>query len=518
LPVVAVAASLAQKPLYQASSQILVSRTDLADVLTNTPDPTSTEFDFNRIIQTEAQLAVTPAVARKVIREAGLRGETVKQFLAQSAVLTNPNSNIMTLRATAGNRALATSLASDYATAFIAYSQTQNLGMLRAAAVRLRGDLKGLKPGSPAYNVDQAELQRIENLASLGNSTVSVVQTDSGAVQTQPQTGRNLILGLILGVVLGVALAFVFDRLDTRVRTSDEIAQRLRTPLLARLPAPPREISENDRIVMLAEPAGPAAEDFRVLRTNLIFADVDRGARTILITSALASEGKSTTASNLAVALARGGQRVILADLDLRQPTLERYFDLPRSPGATNVLVGEATLEQALVEIPLGDDAAVAAAANGRRNGTKGKRKLHPEASLHVLSTGDLPPNPGELVTSVALRELLGELRERTDYLLIDIPPLLQVGDAMALSGDVDAIVLVARLGVVRRKMLDELTRLMAVAPAPTLGVVVTDATAEPGVGYGYYSSYGEAGKGAPATEDQSGREAPVDSSSTPAG
>lgn len=491
LPLMAVAVSLSEKPLYQASSQILVTRTNLADILTNTPNPTAAEFDFNRIIQTEAQLAATPAVARAVIGRAGLN-ETPKQFAAQSTVVTNPNSNIMTLSVTAGSRAQATKLASDYATEFVAYSQTQNLGMLRVAAANLKAQLRRLTPGSAAYSESQSELQRIQNLESLGNSTVAVVQTAGNATQIQPKTLRNLILAIVLGLVIGISLAFIFDRLDTHVRTSDEIQRRLHLPLLGRLPAPPREISDDDRIVMLAEPAGRDSENFRVLRTNLMFADVDHQARTMMVTSAIASEGKSTTVSNLAVALARGGQRVILADVDLRQPTLERYFDLPRSPGITNVLLGEATLEQALVEIPLTEAPSAPLSHYGARNGGGNETRLRQTGSLHIIPTGDLPPNAGELVASGALRDLLKTLRDRSDVLLLDTPPILQVSDAMALTTDVDAIILVTRLGVVRRRMLEELTRVLGAAPASTLGVVITDATAEPGGSYGYYYSYGE--------------------------
>jgi Mrp family chromosome partitioning ATPase/capsular polysaccharide biosynthesis protein len=503
LPLVAVAVSLSEKPMYQASSQILVSRTNLADILTNTPNPTSAEFDFNRIIQTEAQLAATPAVARAVIRHAGLN-ETPKQFAAQSSVVTNPNSNIMTLSVTAGNRDQATRLASDYATEFVSYSQQQNLGTLHAASANLKSQLRQLSPGSGAYNEDQSELQRIQNLESLGNSTVSVVQTASNAVQTQPKTATNLILGLILGLVVGVSLAFIFDRLDTHVRSSDEIQRRLDMPLLGRLPAPPWEIADDDRIVMLAEPAGRDSENFRVLRTNMMFADVDHRARSMMVTSAVAGEGKSTTVSNLAVALARGGQRVILADVDLRQPTLERYFDLPRSPGITSVLLGEATLDQALVEIPL-DEGRSPLTHYGSQNGAAKEAGLRQTGSLQIIPTGELPPNAGELVASGALRDLLGALRERSDLLLLDTPPLLQVSDAMALTTDVDAIILVSRLGVVRRRMLEELTRILAAAPASTLGVVITDATAEPGGTYGYYYSYGEPSRGSSSTNGDGG-------------
>ena len=497
LPAVAVGVSVREKPLYQSSAQILLSRNDLADTLTNTPNPQSSEFDFNRIVQTEAQLAATPAVVRQVIAAAHVPGMTAKQFLAESVVLTSPNDNIMTLRVTAGTPELARRLTNAYANEFVAYSQNQNGQLLLKAAADLTAQLKTLPPASAAYAQDLSELQRVENLESLGNSTVSVVQPATGAIQTQPQTARSLILGIVLGLVIGVVLAFVFDRLDTRIRSSEEIQRRLGVSLLARVPAPPRKLRKRDQIVMLADPTGRDAENFRALRTNVMFADIDHQAHTIMVTSAIEVEGKSTTIANLAVALARGGQRVILADLDLRRPTLERYFDLPEAPGLTSVLLGHTRLVNALIEVPLPEAPGF---LKPELNGGGGEALLRAEGSLRVLPTGDLPPNAGELIASAALRKIVASLGLLADVVLIDAPPLLPVSDAMTLSSEVDAIIVVARLGVVRRPMLDELTRQLAASPATVLGVVVTNAASDGGHGYGYgyyYSKNGKTGRSA---------------------
>src|SRR5205814_1509032 len=135
------------------------------------------------------------------------------------------------------------------------------------------------------------------------------------------------------------------EALDTRVRSAEEVVERLELPLLARLPEPPRKLRADNRLAMLAEPTGVQAEAFRMLRTNLEFSALGKEIRTIMVTSSVEQEGKSTTVANLAIALARAGQRVVLVDLDLRRPFIDRFFDLDDHAGLTQVAIGHATLE-----------------------------------------------------------------------------------------------------------------------------------------------------------------------------
>jgi succinoglycan biosynthesis transport protein ExoP len=490
----ALAFSALQDVKYEAKSQVLVSRTNLGNVLTGTQDPSAQEFDFNRIIQTQANLARIPRVARRTLDRAGLaQRRTEDEFLKQSSVTTDPNTDILTLTVMDGSRELAQTLASNYAREFVLYKQNQTVNRLLGLKQDLERELDGLNPKSVQAVQDGAQLRRIRNLISLGDSSIAVVQTARRAEQTQPKPVRNVILGLLLGLALGIGAAFLVDALDTRMRRAGDIEERLGLPLLGRLSAPPKEMRRKDRLATLVEPASPDAESFRVLRTNLSFAEIDRQARSIIITSAVQSEGKSTTIANLAVVMARAGQNVILADFDFRRPYLERFFDTERVPGATGVVLGTATLDEALVEVDVSTPVLQGDAppsANG--NTPEGSQLPVKTASLHVLPTGQLPPNVGEFVASDALRNLVEKLGARCDVLLIDAPPALQVGDAMALSPHVDAVLFVARLGLVRRRMVDEVKRLLASSPASAIGVVITDAGIEPGRSYGYYYSYGE--------------------------
>jgi capsular exopolysaccharide synthesis family protein len=219
---------------------------------------------------------------------------------------------------------------------------------------------------------------------------------------------------------------------------------------------------------MRDDPYGSQAEAFRVLRTNLDFFNLEHQARTIMVTSAGASQGKSTTIANLAVALARNGVRVILVDLDLRRPTLGRYFGLPQAPGLTDVTLGRAQLTDALAEIRLAEPES---AEDGL-----GSFDMGGAGSLQVLPAGSATRNVGEFIGSHSLTAVLAALRLRADLLLVDGPPLLGAGDGIALCGRVDALLIVARLNQIRRPTVDELARLLGNARAAKLGLIATDA------------------------------------------
>lgn len=498
LPVFAALASSLQSPEYEASSQVLISRTNLSNVLTGTNDPAAAEFDFNRIVQTQANLARTSRVAKRTLQTAKLDPAGFQDFLNRSSVTTSPNNDLLKLTVTDDDAQSAIVLAGQYAREFVAYRQAASTRRLAALRDDLEREYVALDAKSDEAQQNRVQFARVKNLLTLGDSTLSVVQTPSAAEKTKPKTTRNIFLGLILGAMLGVGLAFLRDALDTRLRTSADLEEHLNLSLLGRLPSPPRRLGEND-LITLAEPGSPDAEHFRVLRSGLAFATTDRGARSILITSAVQSEGKSTTIANLAVAMARAGQRIVLADFDFRRPSLERFFDLSRRPGAVDVVLGEADLEHALQTIDLAAHApAPAASGKAPVNGQMpaGRASLTTPGTLQVLTTGDLPPSVGEFVTSRGVGGLVQALASKCDVLLIDAPPLLAVGDAIALTDHVDAMLIVARLGVVRRPMLEEVQRMLDASPTPAIGLVITDSAVEPGSyeGYGY---------GYPAVDEQ---------------
>jgi len=254
---------------------------------------------------------------------------------------------------------------------------------------------------------------------------------------------------------------------------------------------------------MLGDGGGIQAESIRKLKTSLDFLNLDRGARTIMVTSAVPREGKSTTIANLAVAYARSGRRVALVDLDLRRPSLHTFFYTGVSRGIFDVVMGEENLGDALRRISFPVTGPMANASRSR-NGSKPRataRTVDDEADrclLNLLPAGSIPPHSADVLAdfleSERLNSVIEDLESQFDLVLIDAPPLLAVGDAIALTSRVDALFLVLHAAS-QRPLLQELARQLHSSPVPVLGFVLTgvsDSEAYGGYGYGYaYDAYG---------------------------
>jgi succinoglycan biosynthesis transport protein ExoP len=486
VPIVAVWLSLRQVPLYQSAADVLVGRTSITASLTGIQDPI-TYYRPERLAQTQAELARVPQLASRVLKRAGITDRSAQAFLGQSTAEAADDADLFSFNVIDTNPAVATQLATAYAEEFTKFKREIDTGSLVRARKGVETRLAQLKrdgeSDSPLYASLIEKEQQLRTIEALQDSSTYVVRRAEGAFQIQPSPVRDGVLGLLLGLALGIGLAFLREALDTRIRSTAEL-DRLGLPLLARIPEPPRRLRSKNRLVMLAEPNGAQAEAFRILKTNFEFANLDRGARTVMVTSTIEGEGKSTTVANLAVAFARAGTRVILVDLDLRRPALHRFFPLDGRPGLTQVALGHAGLDEALTQVTGVNGRIGAHPDDKRRNGGA-------EGSLEVLRAGPIPPDVGEFVGKEALGKILAELRERAELVLIDSPPLLHVGDTRALSSRVDGVIVVARLKVLRRPMLRELERVLDSTPAEKLGIVLTGAESEDGYGYGYgYGSY----------------------------
>jgi polysaccharide biosynthesis transport protein len=488
VPTVAILFSLQQPRLYEASSEVLLSRQNLAAALTDTPDVTLSQ-EAARLVETQANLARVPAVAARTIAESNVAG-TPQEFLDSSSVSAKANADLLEFKVKNRSRALASRLATEYAEQFTVYRRQLDTAALQRARRELGRRLAQLEQDGQNRSALYANLvekeQQLRTMEALQTANAFVVRAAGESKQVQPRPVRNGLLGLVLGLILGAGLAFLREALDTRVRSSEEIAQQLGVPLLGRIPEPPGQLQKQNKLVMLAAPRRIHAEAFRVLRTNLDFANLETRARTIMVTSAVEREGKSTTVANLAVACARAGKRVVLVDLDLRCPLIARLFDLdPGRPGLTDVVVGHVKLHDAISSIAIAKSRSNAAVANGNGNGDGSLDGL-----LQLLPAGPAPPNAGEFVSAQKLGEILDQLSAGADLVLIDAPPLLHVGDAMTLSARVDALLLVTRLNVVRRPMLAEMRRIVDSSPATPIGFVLTAAQVEESLGYGGYSGY----------------------------
>ena len=381
-----------------------------------------------------------------------------------------------------GDPKSAAALATAYAEAFSQYRLELDTASLASARADLVKNLAELREqgatDSTLYRELARKAQELKTLELLQTKPRVVKDADDG-LKVAPTPKRNAILGLGVGMLLGLAAAFLWEALDRRVRDEDEIQQMLGIPLLARLPAPRKETNRS-RLAMLDGPSDADAEAVRRLRSNIEFANLDTNAKTIMVTSALAGEGKSVTIANLAVALARSGRSVVLVDLDLRRPTIASLFGLGPQPGLTDVAIERIALENAL--IPIRTNLQVEPVPLSGRSYRAGAGKpvsvssAVPADGLWILPAGFLPANPGELVGTHAVATILASLRDQVDFVLVDTPPLLAVSDGMTLSRNVDALFVVARLGMVNRPTLRELARQLDSSAARKLGFVLAGA------------------------------------------
>ena len=488
LTVVAVAAaaigiSMRQEALYQASADVFLSSEHLSADLTGIASG-----DPQRILSTQARLARLPAVAERALRIAGEPRRP--ELLANSSVTSAGNADILNFSVIAPAQELAGRLATSYARAYAEYRRDIDTRGLVEARKLLEDQLADLKASgattrSGLYRTLEQRRAQIRTAEALRGSNALLVRAADEATQTQPKTARNAVLGGFLGLLLGVALVLVRDALNTRVRGADEVEARLGLPLLGRIPEVRGQRRSLARLPILTAPRSGEAEAFRILATNIEFANVDVGARTIMVTSANRGEGKSTVLGNLAVALARRGKRVVLADLDLRRPGVAGLFGIDQRPGVTDVVRGRVPLEEALTPFPLNglDTFELEASSNGDANGNDRARHA---GTLEVLPAGTISQDAGEFMNSEEVVRLIKDLAARADILLLDTAPILKVGDALALSAHVDALLAVTRPSELRPVVLEEFRRVLAGAPVVELGVVVTGGSSEVGTDYGY--------------------------------
>jgi tyrosine-protein kinase len=466
-PLLAFATSRSQPRLYQASAKVLVNEQNPTAAALNLTTGVASPPD--RYAATQATLARVGTVAQMAVRAAKLPHRTAAGLLANSSVSGDPNVDLLTFSVTDHIPVVAERLATAYATQFTVYRHRLDTAALSVAIADVHRKLKAIlasgQRGSPLFlrlAATDRDLQSLQTLQATGSSAV-VVGPASSASLVQPKTRRNVILGVLVGLALGIALAFLRESLDTRVHSADELRARLGLPLLGQVPKPDRRLAQTQQLATLSEPTGSGTEAFRMLKTNLDISQLGHDAGSIVITSTTQGEGKSATAANLAVILARSGRHVILLDLDLRHPSIDGFFGLSDRLGVTSVAAG-AELVDALSVVD-----------------------VHPERStanggmLEVVTAGPPPPDPGEFLLSSFVRDALAALDARCDVLLIDAPPVLAVGDAMTIATRTEALILVVGLNQASRATLAETRRVLEACPTPKLGFIATGINTEGG-------------------------------------
>ncbi len=241
--------SLRQSPLYQASAAVLVNQQNPVQAITGTGDGSATA-NPERVLQTQAQLAANPLVARRVLRAAKLKDVTVLDFLSRSSVQAQLNSDLLIFSVTDGVAARAVRLATLYGRAFASYRRQLDTTTLKRADAELKKRIASLESANQAGTAQYQSLleqeQKLGTAITLQTSNVSLVKTPLAATKIRPKPVQSGLIGFALGLVLGVVLAFLWEALDTRVRTTEEVEHALGIPLLARIPTPPRWLQRTD--------------------------------------------------------------------------------------------------------------------------------------------------------------------------------------------------------------------------------------------------------------------------------
>jgi polysaccharide biosynthesis transport protein len=317
---------------------------------------------------------------------------------------------------------------------------------------------------------DTLQMRLKEASISAGMSAANITVVDRATVPfipIAPQKSKALVYGLFGGLFVGCVLAFVIESIDDRLRTSEEVESASMLPSLAAIPnmsygalkhrsdardkAPPGAFQTPHQLITLWDPKSHGAEAYRGMRSSLLLSSIDNPPRVIVITSAFPAEGKTTTAVNFAIVLAQRGERVLLVDADLRRGSLRRVFGIADENFGLSTALSQPDLDKDL-PVPFSD-----------------------LPTLHVLPTGPLPPNPAEMLSSNRMEEQMRQWVKRFDRIVIDSAPLLAVSDTQALAVRSDAVVLVARAGVTRKRALIRARDLLWRVNAPVAGVVVND-------------------------------------------
>lgn len=348
------------------------------------------------------------------------------------------------------------------------------------------------------YEGLMSRLREAGVISGLESSEIALI--DLPTLPVEP-TGYGPVVLIAMSLALGAIVAFVvallLDATDTSVHSVDELERFVGLPSFAVLPSfsaggarrrlrRKREAAEarapEQLIEVLKQPVSPFAEGVRLLRSSVLLGQPGHPPRTLMFTSAMPREGKSTVCANLACVLAQGGARVLLLDADLRRPSLHRCFGVQNKPGLTSVLTGAARIEECL-------------------------NRFDAVPMLDLLTSGPHAPSPGQLLASEAMRSLLREAAERYDFVVVDSPPGLAISDASTLASMVDMVLLVVRDGIANRKMVRRVTLLLARVGANLPGFVFNGVRRSSVEYYEYkgrdgYYDYGQYGSAADADAD----------------
>jgi tyrosine-protein kinase len=432
----------------------------------------------------------------EICTDKAMATEPVPQGLQTKVNITAPpNTNLLLTSVTDPKPHVAQALAQAFAEAYVWYRTTAAIDYIDGIREPLLAQQKSLNEQITKVNA------QILSAISAGNTTLvpslqtrlSGLNSQLQGVQTQlfqvstskiaPPTLASLanlpqkpsspnkplvaVAGLFVGVLLGIGLAFLRERLDDRLRGRADLESSLGVPVMAVIPQVPGWKKRQDtKLITIDQPRSATSEAYRSLRTGVLFAAAQRGMKVIMVASPSAGEGKTTTAANLAVALADTKKRVILVSADLRKPRLHRFFGLQNKAGVSQVITGEVNPWEAL---------------------------LNPEVeNLRVMASGPPASRPAELLQTEQMGQLIADLREVADFVIIDTAPILLVADALALVPLVDGVLFVSDANTTSRGAVEHARQELEQVDAPLFGALLNNF--DPTRARYYYGYYGYRG------------------------
>lgn len=486
-----------QTPIYEATSTVLINQarsatrgTEYADILTS-----------ERVARTYAEILKDWPVLQQAASQFGF-GENyqamAEQYQLDVSVVPVRDTQLVRVAVEANNPEVAALVANTLPIVFMNMNQQQQRDRYEITRQELQRELAEIEGnmtstqeaidvlGNPETADAKSELSQLESalkryeasyislLSSLEELRLSEVQTADNIVLTtpaqipespvRPRVLLNTLLAALVGAMLAVGAAFLIEYLDDTIKTPEDIRVLSGLPTLGAVIALDGDTPQK-RLVAQTDPRSPAAESYRVLRTNLQFSSLDKPLGSIVVTSPGPGEGKSTTAANLALVIAQAGSRVLLLDGDLRRPNVHRLFQLPNNTGLTTAMLNVGQVPASSIQ-----------------------KTLNPQ--LSVMTSGPIPPNPAELLGSARMKELIQQLQNDFELIIVDSPPLLAVADPAIVSKQVDGLLLVIGSGETRADMLDRaMERLEGVGSRP-LGIVLNKLTHRTGGTYYQYYNY----------------------------
>ncbi|MCJ7702848.1 MAG: polysaccharide biosynthesis tyrosine autokinase [Anaerolineales bacterium] len=479
--------SIQMPPVYQASSSLLINEapgtkaTDYSSIITS-----------ERLTQTYAKMLVQKPVLTEVITRLDLTMDinNLKQMITVQPVV---DTQLIDIKVEDTDPIRAAAIANEIGAVFSEQNQAmqearyastkESLGIqLEEAQIRvnaIEADIDKLddnledNPERDRLEVTLAQyrqifantLQSYEQVRLAEAETISnVVQAEAADSPTQPirpQVMMNTALAGIVGAMVAVGLIFLIDVMDDTIRDSDEVNRYLKLPVLGAI----RKIDQSEAPVTVVKPRAPVSEDFRSLRTNIQFASVDSELSTILITSPTPEDGKTTVSLNLSIIMAQGGSKVTLIDADLRRPAIHRQMHLSNRWGLTSLFTHDDLRLDGII----------------RQNKSTG---------LSIMTSGNLPPNPAELLGSEKMLEIISKVKDISDIIVFDSPPLTVVTDATVLSKRVDGVILIINSGTTKVAAAQQAVEQLRRVDANILGVVLNNVGSQKSYYYSTYTSY----------------------------